>query len=59
MADSLESTKANIRAKFDKLTAEDFSAVAGNKDALAEKVAEKYGISKEEASKQVSEAFGA
>ena len=58
MADSLESTKANIRAKFDKLTPEDFASVAGNKDGLAEKVAEKYGISKEEASKQVSEAFG-
>ena len=57
MADAMESKKANIRAKFDKLTPEDFASVAGNKDGLADKVAEKYGISKEEATKQVEEAF--
>ena len=57
MADALENTKAALRQKFDKLTADDFAAVAGNKDALADKVAEKYGISKDEATKQVNEAF--
>jgi len=57
MADALETTKAALRAKFDKLTPEDFAAVAGNKDALADKVAEKYAITKEEAVKQVEEAF--
>ena len=57
MADSLENTKAALRTKFDKLSADDFAAVAGNKDGLADKVAEKYGISKEEATKQVEEAF--
>ena len=57
MADNLDATKAKLREKFDKLTPEDFAAVAGNKDGLADKVAEKYGISKEEATKQVSEAF--
>ncbi|KIW17110.1 hypothetical protein PV08_04301 [Exophiala spinifera] len=55
MAD--EATKAKLRAAFDKLTPEDFASVAGNKDALADKVAEKYSISKEEALKQVNEAF--
>jgi len=54
MSDAL---KAKLRTTFDKLTPEDFAAVAGNKDALADKVAEKYGISKEEATKQVEEAF--
>ncbi|KIW87725.1 uncharacterized protein Z519_11699 [Cladophialophora bantiana CBS 173.52] len=53
MAD--EATKAHLRTKFDKLTADDFKEVAGNKEALATKVAEKYGISKEEATKQVEE----
>lgn len=55
MAD--EATKQKLRSTFDKLTPEDFASVAGNKDGLADKVAEKYGISKEEATKQVNEAF--
>lgn len=55
MAD--DATKAKLRAAFDKLTPADFASVAGNKDALADKVAEAYGISKEEAVKQVNEAF--
>ncbi len=55
MAD--EATKTKLRAAFDKLTPEDFAAVAGNKDGLADKVAEKYSISKEEATKQVEAAF--
>jgi uncharacterized protein YjbJ (UPF0337 family) len=55
MADA--ETKAALRTKFDKLSQEDFAAVAGNKDGLADKVAEKYGISKEEAVKQVDEIF--
>ncbi|KAL2406735.1 hypothetical protein ABEF92_008188 [Exophiala dermatitidis] len=50
-------TKAKIRATFDKLTPEDFASVAGNRDALADKVAAAYGISKEEAVKRVEEAF--
>jgi uncharacterized protein YjbJ (UPF0337 family) len=54
MADDL---KAKIRARFDKLTPEDFQECSGNKDKLADKVAEKYSISKEEAEKQVAEAF--
>ncbi|KAK5213196.1 hypothetical protein LTR20_009317 [Exophiala xenobiotica] len=55
MAD--EATKQKLRSTFDKLTPEDFASVAGNKDGLADKVAEKYGISKDEATKQVTEAF--
>jgi uncharacterized protein YjbJ (UPF0337 family) len=57
MAD--EATKAKLRAKFDKLTPADFAEVAGNKDKLAAKVASAYGISEEEAKKQVDEAFAA
>lgn len=55
MAD--DATKAKLRAKFDKLGPADFQAAAGSKEVLAEKVAAAYGISKEEATKQVEEAF--
>lgn len=55
MADDAQ--KAKIRSKFDKLAPADFAAVAGDKDALAKKVAEVYGISEDEAKKQVEEAF--
>jgi hypothetical protein len=55
MAD--DATKAKLRAKFDKLSAADFAEVAGDKDKLATKVAAAYGISEEEAKKQVGEAF--
>lgn len=55
MADALENRKATLRAKFDKLSPEDFMEVKGNKDALIDKVVEKHGLSKEEATKQVEE----
>ncbi|KAK5026327.1 hypothetical protein LTR13_010109 [Exophiala sideris] len=55
MAD--EATKAKLRSTFDKLTPQDFAAVAGNREGLIDKVAEKYGISKDEAKKQVDDAF--
>ncbi|KIW56480.1 hypothetical protein PV05_05139 [Exophiala xenobiotica] len=55
--DPQKSGGQKLRSTFDKLTPEDFASVAGNKDGLADKVAEKYGISKEEATKQVNEAF--
>lgn len=57
MADNLEKTKSALRAKFDKLTPEDFAAVSGNRQGLIDKVAEKYSISQDEAKKQVEEAF--
>ncbi len=58
MADALTNTRNALREKFDKLTPEDFASASGNKDALSDKVAEKYGISKEEATKQVEEVLG-
>jgi uncharacterized protein YjbJ (UPF0337 family) len=58
MADAMQNIRNALREKFDKLTPEDFGAVQGNKDGLADKVAEKYGISKEEATKQVEEVLG-
>ena len=58
MADSQENARAALRQKFDKLTPDDFASVAGNKDGLADKVAEKYSITKEDAIKQIDEALG-
>jgi uncharacterized protein YjbJ (UPF0337 family) len=55
MADAMENIRNALRTKFDKLTPEDFSSVQGNKDGLIDKVAEKYSITKEEATKQVEE----
>ena len=55
MAD--DATKAKLRSTFDKLSPQDFAAVAGNREGLIKKVAEKYGISEEEATKKVEEAF--
>lgn len=57
MADTVEKTRAALRAKFDKITPEEFSTTAGNREKLYDLVAEKYGIAKEEATKQVDEVF--
>ena len=56
MAD-VEKTRAALRAKFDKITPEEFSGTQGNREKLIDLVAEKYSISKEDATKQVEEAF--
>ena len=57
MADNVEKTRAALRAKFDKITAEEFATTQGNRDKLEDLVADKYGISKDDAKKQVAEAF--
>lgn len=56
MAD-VEKTRAALRAKFDKITPEEFSTTQGNREKLVDLVADKYSISKEDATKQVDEAF--
>lgn len=56
MAD-VEKTRAALRAKFDKIAPEEFAGTQGNRDKLVDLVAEKYSISKEDAAKQVDEAF--
>ena len=55
MADALGDMKSQLRTKFDKLTPDDFASVTGNRDGLIDKVVEKQGLSKEEATKQVDE----
>jgi len=53
----MDPVKQALSTKFDKLSPGDFQKVHGDRDALASLVAEKYGISKDEAAQQVKEAF--
>lgn len=55
----VEEARAAIRAKYPELTPEDFQSAAGDRDKLAETVAQKKGISKEEARKEIDEIFTA
>ena len=50
----LDEARAALRAKYPELTPEDFQKSAGNRDTLAEIVAGKKGISKEEAKKEMT-----
>jgi uncharacterized protein YjbJ (UPF0337 family) len=45
----------SVREKWGKLTDSDLEVVAGKKDKLIGKIQERYGISKEEATKQVDD----
>jgi uncharacterized protein YjbJ (UPF0337 family) len=53
----VEQTRNALRAKFDKITPDEFKETAGNRDKLVDLVASKYGIPKEDAQKQVDEVF--
>lgn len=50
-----DQVKGNLKKKWGKLTDDDLLQVEGDKDRLVGKLKEKYGISKEEAEKQVDE----
>jgi len=43
----------SIKQQWGKLTDDDLNVIAGKQDQLAGKIQERYGISKEEASKQI------
>ena len=47
--------KGNIKVRWGKLTDDELDVIAGKRDVLAGKIQEAYGISKEEAEKQVNE----
>ena len=47
--------KGSVKQKWGRLTDDDFDVVAGKQDQLAGKIQERYGITKEEAAKQVRE----
>ena len=45
----------SLRAKWGKLTDDDFEQLAGHKDKLVGKIQERYGVQKDEAERQVNE----
>lgn len=47
--------KGSVKEKWGKLTDDDLDVIAGKQDQLAGKIQERYGISKEEAEKQIRE----
>lgn len=47
--------KGNVKKNWGKLTDDDLDQIEGNKDILEGKIQERYGISKEEAKKQIDE----
>lgn len=47
--------KGKAKQKWGKLTDDDLDVVEGNADVLAGKIQERYGISQEEAKKQIDE----
>ena len=47
--------KGSVKQKWGKLTDDDLDVIAGKQDQLAGKIQERYGVTKEEAAKQVRE----
>lgn len=47
--------KGNVKKNWGKLTDDDLDVIEGDKDILAGKIQERYGISKEEAKKQIDD----
>jgi uncharacterized protein YjbJ (UPF0337 family) len=47
--------KGSVKQKWGKLTDDDLDVVAGKRDQLVGKIQERYGITKEEAQKQIDD----
>ena len=47
--------KGSVKEKWGKLTDDDLEVIAGNQEHLQGKIQERYGITKEEAAKQIRE----
>ncbi len=47
--------KGNVKQQWGKLTDDDLTIIEGKRDELVGKIQEQYGISKEEAERQVNE----
>jgi uncharacterized protein YjbJ (UPF0337 family) len=47
--------KGDIRAKWGKLTDDDFEQIAGNREKLLGRIQERYGIARDEANRQIDE----
>jgi uncharacterized protein YjbJ (UPF0337 family) len=47
--------KGDLHKKWGKLTDDDFDVIKGNREKLAGKIQERYGIAKDQAQKQIDE----
>lgn len=47
--------KGKVRARWGKLTDDELDTVAGKRDELAGRIQERYGVTKDEAEKQLAE----
>jgi uncharacterized protein YjbJ (UPF0337 family) len=47
--------KGDVRTRWGKLTDDEVEEIAGQRDKLAGKIQERYGVAKEEANRQVDE----
>jgi len=47
--------KGVVKARWGKLTDDDFDVIAGRREQLAGKIQERYGIAKDEAERQLTE----
>ena len=47
--------KGAVKARWGKLTDDDFDVIAGKREQLAGKIQERYGIQKDEAERQLTE----
>jgi uncharacterized protein YjbJ (UPF0337 family) len=55
IAGQWKQVKGEARKRWGKLTDDDFMQVDGNRDILAGKIQEKYGIAKEDVNQQIDE----
>ncbi|MER3447163.1 MAG: hypothetical protein C4291_10110 [Candidatus Dadabacteria bacterium] len=55
IAGNWKQVKGKIREKWGKLTDDDLEVIAGKRDQFIGKLQERYGISKEEAERQVND----
>jgi uncharacterized protein YjbJ (UPF0337 family) len=47
--------KGSVKARWGKLTDDDFDVIAGKREQLAGKIQERYGIEKDEAERQLND----
>jgi len=55
IAGSWKQVKGNVRKEWGKLTDDDVEQIKGQRDVMAGKIQERYGIAKEEAERQADE----
>lgn len=55
MSGKWNQAKGEVKKKWGKLTDDDLTVIAGNRDKLVGKIQERYGIAKEKAEQELSE----